>query len=76
MQAVATVLPFRANNYVVEEPIDWNNIPNDPIFRLTFPHPEMLSPGDLRQMVGLLEENAPKQVVRDAAHAFRRWSAS
>lgn len=71
MQAVATVLPFRANNYVVEELIDWNNIPNDPIFRLTFPHAEMLSPPDLRQMVGLLEENAPKQVLRDAANQIR-----
>ncbi len=72
MQAVATVLPFRGNNYVVEELIDWNDIPNDPIFRLTFPHPEMLSPPDLRQIVGLLEENAPKNVLREAANQIRQ----
>lgn len=72
MQAVATVLPFRANNYVVEELIDWNDIPQDPIFRLTFPQPEMLSPPDLQQMVGLLEENAPKEALREAANQIRR----
>ena len=72
MQAVASVLPFRANNYVVEELIDWNDIPNDPIFRLTFPHPEMLSPPDLQQMVGLLEENASKEALREAANQIRR----
>ena len=37
--AAATVLPMRANNYVVEELIDWSDIPNDPIFQLVFPQP-------------------------------------
>ncbi|MEE2887451.1 MAG: lysine 2,3-aminomutase, partial [Planctomycetota bacterium] len=27
MQAVAAVLPFRVNDYVVEELINWDNIP-------------------------------------------------
>ena len=44
MQRVTEVIPFRVNNYVVEELIDWNNVPDDPIFRLTFPHPDMLLP--------------------------------
>jgi hypothetical protein len=35
-------LPFRTNNYVIEELIDWNNVPADPIFQLTFPQPGML----------------------------------
>lgn len=39
LMAAASVLPMRANNYVVEELIDWNDIPNDPIFQLTFPQP-------------------------------------
>ncbi len=37
MKAVAAVLPFRVNNYVVDELIDWDNIPDDPIYQLTFP---------------------------------------
>ena len=36
MEVVGNVLPFKANNYVVEQLIDWNNIPKDPIFVLTF----------------------------------------
>ena len=32
MEVVGNVLPFKANNYVVEQLIDWNNVPNDPIF--------------------------------------------
>jgi KamA family protein len=40
---VGSVLPFRVNNFVVEELIDWNKVPNDPIFQLTFPQKEMLA---------------------------------
>ena len=43
INVVGHVLPFKSNNYVVEELIDWNNVPNDPIFTLTFPRREMLS---------------------------------
>lgn len=32
MKAVASVLPFRANSYVVDDLIDWSDVPNDPIF--------------------------------------------
>lgn len=47
---VSRVLPFKTNNYVVDELIDWNNIPNDPIYTLTFPRRDMLSPGHFRKM--------------------------
>ena len=43
IDVVGQVLPFKANNYVIEQLIDWDNIPNDPIFTLTFPRKEMLS---------------------------------
>jgi L-lysine 2,3-aminomutase len=68
MQAVASVLPFRVNNYVVEQLIDWDDIPDDPIFQLTFPQPEMLAPADLDRMVRLLEAGAPAEAVKAAAH--------
>ena len=42
MQVVAHVLPFRTNNYVVEQLIDWSAAPDDPIFQLTFPQQGML----------------------------------
>jgi KamA family protein len=42
IKTVSYVLPFKVNNYVVEQLIDWNNIPDDPIFQLTFPQKGML----------------------------------
>ena len=33
IHAVSRVLPFRVNNYVVDELIDWDDLPNDPIFQ-------------------------------------------
>ena len=57
MKAVSAVLPFRVNNYVVEELIDWNNIPNDPIFQLTFPQPGMLEDGDFTRMLDLVKKD-------------------
>ena len=53
IRAVARVLPFRANNYVVNELIDWNNVPEDPIFQLTFPQPGMLSEEDLSTLTAM-----------------------
>lgn len=37
MRVVASVLPFRVNQYVIDELIDWNNVPADSMFQLTFP---------------------------------------
>ena len=44
IRVVAQVLPFRVNQYVVDQLIQWENVPDDPMFRLVFPQPEMLSP--------------------------------
>jgi KamA family protein len=58
MRAVASVLPFRVNPYVVEELIDWDDIPDDPVFQLTFPQPQMLEPADLAKMRALVAADA------------------
>jgi len=44
MRVVANVLPFRVNEYVIEELIDWDRVPDDPIYQLTFPQKGMLAP--------------------------------
>ena len=41
---VSQVLPFKVSSYVVDELIDWGRAPDDPIYRLTFPHRDMLEP--------------------------------
>ncbi|MFJ9247136.1 KamA family radical SAM protein [Streptomyces sp. NPDC101776] len=71
LRAVSTVLPFRTNTYVVDELIDWSAVPDDPVFRLTFPQAGMLPEPDLKQMADLLSQEAPKAEVLRAAHEIR-----
>src|ERR1700728_490907 len=71
VRAVATVLPFRTNEYVVERLIDWDAAPDDPIYRLVFPQSDMLPETDVREISGLLACGAPDAEVRAAAHAVR-----
>ncbi|MCW2916356.1 MAG: hypothetical protein JWN52_4424 [Actinomycetia bacterium] len=71
IQAVATVLPFRTNSYVVEELIDWSAAPDDPIYRLVFPQEDMLPAEDVARIADLLRRKAPRTEVEMAAHAVR-----
>src|SRR6201992_106582 len=58
VRAVATVLPFRTNTYVTEQLIDWDNAPDDPIYRLVFPQPDMLPADDVDRLSGALSSRA------------------
>lgn len=56
IEVVGHVLPFKSNNYVVDELIDWNNAPEDPIFTLTFPRKGMLANAAYKEVLKLLEK--------------------
>jgi KamA family protein len=71
VKAVATVLPFRTNAYVIEQLIDWEAAPDDPIYRLVFPQADMLPKADVRMIAGLLGSGAPDGEVSAAAHQVR-----
>lgn len=71
MKVVSSVLPFRVNRFVIEELIDWNNIPNDPIFQLTFPQKGMLKGADYLRMAELHRRAASKQEIKAAAQEIR-----
>jgi KamA family protein len=71
MQVVARVLPCRVNQYVIDELIDWERVPEDPIFRLVFPQPDMLPSEDFARMSALLANHAPGPEVDTLAHAIR-----
>src|SRR3970040_2041525 len=71
VRVVATVLPFRTNKYVVEELIDWNKVPEDPIFQLTFPQQGMLSVKDFATMADLVDRGAERSVIDEAANRIR-----
>jgi len=71
MQVVASVLPFRVNQYVIDELIDWNNIPDDPIFQLTFPQKGMLNEADFERMAALHRVGAEKKEIQALANEIR-----
>ncbi len=70
-EVVGSVLPFRTNRYVVEELIDWDAAPDDPIFTLTFPRREMLLPRHFAQMADLIKGQASAAEIRRAADDIR-----
>jgi len=71
MKAVAAVLPFRVNSYVVNSLIDWSDTPDDPIFQLTFPQPGMLEQKDLERMVALIQARSSQSEIADAARQIQ-----
>jgi L-lysine 2,3-aminomutase len=71
VRAVAAVLPFRTNEYVIDALIDWSAAPDDPIYRLVFPQADMLSADDIAPIADLLARQAPQAAVQAAAHAVR-----
>ena len=71
MQAVSAVLPFRVNDYVVENLIDPSDIPNDPIFQLTFPQRGMLEEIDFQLMRDLIVSSASETEIKLAADEIR-----
>jgi KamA family protein len=71
VRAVASVLPFRTNAYVVENLIDWDAAPDDPIYRLVFPQADMLPAADVQRLADLIRGDAPPQRLRAAVHEIR-----
>lgn len=67
MQVVAQILPFRVNEYVINELIDWDNVPADPVFQLTFPQRDMVAPEDFEQMANLLKQGAERKEIMQLA---------
>lgn len=71
VRAVATVLPFRTNDYVIESLIDWSAAPDDPIYRLVFPQADMLPAEDVAPIAAMLARSAPEREIQAAAHSVR-----
>jgi KamA family protein len=68
---VGSVLPFKTNNYVVENLINWDNVPDDPIFVLTFPQKGMLRPRHYQKIERLIKQGASKSEIKIAADEIR-----
>lgn len=71
MKVVANVLPFRVNEYVFNELIDWDNVPNDPVFQLVFPQREMLDPSAYDRMAALMRSGGTTKEIFNLAEQLR-----
>jgi KamA family protein len=71
MEVVGNVLPFKANNYVIEQLIDWNNVPGDPMFNLTFPQKHMLKTEHYGMMASVLKNNPDRKEIQEMANKIR-----
>ena len=72
MQAVSAVLPFRVNDYVIENLIESADVPDDPIFQLTFPQRGMLDEVDYKHMRDLVVSGASETDIKLAADRIRK----
>lgn len=71
IEVVGRVLPFKTNNYVVDELIDWTKTDTDPIFTLNFPRREMLERKHYNIVKKLLDEGVEKTVLDRKIHEIR-----
>ena len=71
IEVVGNVFPFKVDNYVLDELIDWEKVPDDPIFRLTFPQKEMLNERDFQRMEQVLDKNLRAEEVKLVANEIR-----
>lgn len=71
IEVVGNVLPFKTNNYVVNELINWDNINDDPMFKLTFPQKGMLSEEHYQTMKIVLDNSGSKDEIKKVANIIR-----
>jgi len=71
IEVVGRALPFKTNNYVVDELIDWSDIENDAIFTLNFPRRDMLEKKHYYAIQKLLDSNAEKAEISKKVNDIR-----
>lgn len=72
IDVVGSVLPFKTNNYVINELINWDNFRDDPMFILNFPQKGMLKPDDFSGISKLHAQQTDKALIRKAANKIRQ----
>ena len=66
IEVVSTVFPFKVNNYVLENLIEWEDFRNDPMFRLTFPQRDMLLPAQFEAVEAAMPH--PEKLAETVKH--------
>jgi len=71
IEIVSRVLPFKANNYVIDYLIDWDNYEDDPCYILTFPNRHMLRENDYEEVRHAVEAGKSEQEITRIANRIR-----
>ena len=71
IEVVSRVLPFKANNYVIDYLIDWNNYATDPCYILTFPNRHMLPEKDYMEVKEAVEQGKTESEITKIANRIR-----
>lgn len=72
IETTACIMPFKTNNYVVDELIDWSNIPDDPIYTLTFPRRELLKADLYKKIAAAVDQGLAKEDIGMVARNIQR----
>jgi len=71
IQLATLVFPFKVNEYALDNLIDWEQAPDDPMFRLLFPVGEMLEEGARARLQKLLDSGASSQEIQQVVTEVR-----
>jgi KamA family protein len=71
IEIVSRVLPFKANNYVIDYLIDWSNYKTDPCYILTFPNRHMLQEAHYSEIKDAVESDLPESEITIIANKIR-----
>ncbi len=71
IKVTAHILPFRTNNYLIEDLIDWAKVPDDPIFQLTFMQKGMISDDHFNKMADTLKQELHHDEIKKIANEIR-----
>ena len=71
IEVVGNILPFKTNNYVVDNLIDWNEPLVDPMFILTFPQKDMLKRSHYDEVATAIKNGSDKKTIQSIANKIR-----
>ncbi|HDR67686.1 MAG TPA: lysine 2,3-aminomutase, partial [Bacteroidaceae bacterium] len=71
IDVVSYVLPFKTNNYVVDELIDWKSFENDPMYILNFPQKDMLEEKPYERLSKMIQNGTDRSTISRYANTVR-----
>jgi len=70
-KVLSHVFPFRTNNYIVDELINWENVPFDPMYQLTFMQKDMLKESHFNRMADAIRKELPSDEIKEISNEIR-----